>query len=293
VDIKTVLELEPGVSNIGIEGEVTYAMTPRNVTGDNEKGHYDFWSQFIVIEDETGKIGCSISIEKEEYKLVKGVVARVKGKLEEYKNKNGETVRKLKGKLIAISKGDKVTDVQQERAEGYFEEKRKEEEIETSVEAQTYAFDELEKKDPMYKKVAKPADSVWEAKDLRIARECAVKAVTELICAKIMKSKDFFTFADTIVKYIYNGLPKVPDVNKPTKPTKAENIALARHIAGGGKLELKEGKKGLLEEDDEKPGSSPNNAIPYKGKRKKINKAEDFVNEEDSWDDIPPEDLPE
>jgi len=272
VDIKTVLELEPGVSNIGIEGEVTYAMTPRNVTGDNEKGHYDFWSQFIVIEDETGKIGCSISIEKEEYKLVKGVVARVKGKLEEYKNKNGETVRKLKGKLIAISKGDKVTDVQQERAEGYFEEKAKEDKKEVVT--------------------TKPADSVWEAKDLRIARECAVKAVTELICAKIMKSKDFFTFADTIVKYIYNGLPKVPDVNKPTKPTKAENIALARHIAGGGKLELKEGKKGLIE-DDEEPGSSPNNAIPYKGKRKKISKAEDFVNEEDSWDDIPPEDLPE
>ena len=59
-----------------------------------------------------------------------------------------------------------------------------------------------------------------------------------------------------------------------------------------GKLELKEGHTGLLEEEEE-AGSSPDNAHPYKGKKKalkKVSKAEDFVNDDDY---IAPEDLPE
>jgi len=93
-----------------------------------------------------------------------------------------------------------------------------------------------------------------------------------------MKSKDFFNFADSIVKYIYNGAEK--------ETTKEERLALARHIAEGkkGKLELREGQTGLLEDkelteeeiaeienavnEQEEPGSSYDNAIPFKGKRK-------------------------
>ena len=73
---------------------------------------------------------------------------------------------------------------------------------------------------------------------------------------------------------------------KEAKPeaTKEEKIAQARHIASGGKLELREGKKGLLNDDEEEPGSSYNNPIKFKGKKKKISQTEDF---------IAPEDLPE
>jgi len=274
--ISGIENLDIGMNNIEIEGEVTYAMMPRNVTGDNEKGHYDFWSQFVVINDGTGKIGCSVSIEKEEYKLRKEVVARVKGKLEEYKNKDGEMVRKIKGKLIAISKGDSVTDVQQEMAEEYFEEKAKEEKkVDPSF------VGEKVQEVILNRVVEKPIDknNVWEIKDLRIARECAIKAVTELVANKIMESKDFFVFANTIVKYIYNGKVnngngdgdgkgkkkvsllhdnreplKVKDETKPFpgEPTKEELDKVERAV------NKKEGK----------PGSSINNAIPFRGKAK-------------------------
>jgi len=106
--------------------------------------------------------------------------------------------------------------------------------------------------------------------------------------SKGSSSKDFFNFADSLVKYIYNGAEK--------PATKEDKLALARHIAGGGKLELREGQTGLLEDeeiaDEDIPGSSPDNAIPYKGKKKalkKVSKGEDFVNEEDDGDFIHPE----
>ena len=278
MEIKGIDNLDVGMSNIEIEGEVAFEMSPKHIEGDNERGHYDFYSQFVVIDDGTGKIGCGVSIEKEEYRLKKGVVARIKGKLEEYKDKKGEMVKKLQGKLIAISKGDEITDVQQEVAEGYFEEKGKEATKEPVVNNVITDKPNVVKAD------------VWEAKDLRIARECAVKAVTELICAKIMKSKDFFSFSNTIVKYIYNGNQQQEAKPKGKPATaKEEKLALARHLAEApGKVELREGSTGLLEEEEE-PGSSPTNAIKFKGKRK-VSKAEDFVNESDY---IAPEDLPE
>jgi len=76
---------------------------------------------------------------------------------------------------------------------------------------------------------------------------------------------------------------------KEAKPTKEEKIAQARHIASGGKLELKEGKHGLMDDDEEIadediPGSSYNNPIKTDLKRKAMSKVEDF---------IAPEDMPE
>ena len=261
--------LDVGMSNIEIEGEVTYTMAPRFVEGDNDKGHYEFYSQFVVIEDETGKIGCSVSIEKEEHKLAKGVIARVKGKLEEYKDKKGQTVRKIQGKLIAISKGDRVTDVQQEAAEEYFEEKGKKAKEEKVVPI---------KSEPV-KAVIKPDNNVWEEKDLRIARECAVKAVTELVCTGIMEGKEFFSFANTIVKYIYNG--KV--VNGILRNDR-EPLEIIDEDADFPDEVREEIEKAVDETEEE---NSFHKAIPYTGKKKalkKISKAEDYINASDMPD---------
>jgi len=267
--------LDVGMSNIEIEGKVTYEKAPRHIEGDNERGHYDFYSQFVVIDDSTGKIGCNVSMEKETYRLEKGVMARVKGKLEQYKDKNGEMQKSLKCSLVGISKGGKETDVQLEVAEEYFDEKAREA--------------KEEKPAPIEKPTEKPSNNVWEAKDLRIARECAVKAVTELICAKIMKSKDFFDFADTIVKYIYNGLTKKPK----GKVTKADRIKLAKNIIKEhGSVEVKDEDAPFPDEDE--PGSSYDNAKPYKGKKKalkKVSSADDFISNEELPDDY--EGLPE
>lgn len=281
MQISGIDNLDIGMSNIEIEGKVTYEKVPRHVEGDNERGHYDFYSQFVVIDDGTGKIGCNVSIEKEEYRLEKGIMARVKGKLEQYKDKNGETQKSLKGSLVAISRGNKETNVQLEVAKEYFDDKAKE-----TIEVMSPLTAAIPAIMPTSKPVEKPIDknAIWEAKDLRIARECAVKAVTELVCVKIMKNKDFFVFADTIVKYIYNGnqQPEAKPKEKP-KPTKEEKLALARHLADApSKLELREGYTGLLDEKEE-PGSSPDNAIKFKSKKRThpVTIAEDFISPSD------------
>jgi len=92
-------------------------------------------------------------------------------------------------------------------------------------------------------------------------------------------------------KFIIGERKKREEAEKEAKPeaTKEDRISQARGIVEApGKVELREGSTGLLEEEEE-PGSSPTNAIKFKGKRK-VSKAEDFVNESDY---IAPEDLPE
>lgn len=258
--INGVNSLEIGMSNIEIEGEVTYIEVPENRKGVSKKTNkpYDFWSQRIFIDDGTGNIECSISVKDENGGIEKGVIARVKGKLGEWQgNKN------IQGKLIAISKGDKVTDVQQEKAEEYFEEKAKE-----------------EKKEEV-KVVEKPVDKndIWEAKDLRIARECAVKAVTELAVAKIITGTDFFHFANTIVKYIYNG-----KVNGKEKKSILHDDRQPLEVISDEPLFPAEEIENVVNEREKEEHGSFEMSIPFKGKRKKVAVAEDF---------LPPEKMPE
>ena len=63
--IKGIDNLDIGISNIEIEGEVTYTEIPEHREGESPKAkgsHYDFWSQRIFIDDGTGNIECSISV---------------------------------------------------------------------------------------------------------------------------------------------------------------------------------------------------------------------------------------
>ena len=286
MDIKEVLtKLDIGMSNIEIEGKVTYTEVPEHREGESKKakgGHYDFWSQTIHIDDDTGAIECSISVKDENDGIEKGVVARVKGKLAEWQG-----VRKIQGKLIAISKGDRVIDVQQERAEEYFEEKAKEEKIETEQAGKV-----IQAKAGLFK----PDNNVWEAKDLRIARECAVKAVTELACAGLLKGKEFFPFANTIVKYIYNGKVngkkkksilrndreplEIIDDDAPFPVEEIENAVNEKEKNPVWITKIKKEEmpsKAVMVKLEKEEGSSYNNALPFKGKRKAVSKAEDFL----------------
>ena len=275
--IKTVLtEVNIGASNIDIEGNIVYTDPPKHIVSPPDvKKPYDFWSQWIVIEDETGKLGCSVVLSDPKYKLEKGTIGRITGKLKEWEGK-----KSISGKLVGISKGNKTTDVQMEVAEEYFEEKAKEG-------ATKGAIIKEEKAIPVKAKID---NNVWEEKDLRIARECAVKSVTELAVAKIITGKQFFPFANTIVKYIYNG-----KVNGKEKKSILRNDREPLEIISGENLfsddvrEEIENAVNEKEKEEEKQGSSYNNAIPYKGKRKKVTKAKDFINEEDDGDYIPTE----
>ena len=249
--INTVLtEVNVGASNIDIEGEVVYTDNPEHKVGEGKKGHFDFWSQWVVIKDETGSLGCSLGLTDPKYKIEKGVISRIKGKLKEWEGKKSLT----NGKLIGISKGGKEIDVQQKVAEEYFEEKAK----------------EMPKIEPVKAPVE---NNIWEAKDLRIARECAVKAVTELAVAKIIEGKDYFSFANTIVKYIYNG-----KVNGKEKKSILRNDHEPLEVINEEPLfPAEEIENAVNEREKEEQGSSINNAIPFKGKRKTITKAEDFI----------------
>jgi len=269
--IKTVLtEVNIGASNIDIEGNIVYTDPPKHIVSPPDvKKPYDFWSQWIVIEDETGKLGCSVVLSDPKYKLEKGTIGRITGKLKEWEGK-----KSISGKLVGISKGNKTTDVQMEIAEEYFEEKAKEG-------ATKGAIIKEEKAIPVKAKID---NNVWEEKDLRIARECAVKSVTELAVAKIITGKQFFPFANTIVKYIYNG-----KVNGKEKKSILRNDREPLEIINDDapfpaeEIENAVNEKEKQEETKRK-GSSFNNTIPFKGKRKKVAEAEDF---------LPPEEMPD
>ncbi|GAI86127.1 unnamed protein product, partial [marine sediment metagenome] len=139
---------------------------------------------FIALEDDTGSIGCSVTFKKEADALEEGDQVTVKGKLEEYEDNDGNTQRKLSGKVV----------------------KNKEEKKETTG----------EKKD-------NNGNNGKGDKNLYIARECAIKAAVELIAAKKIKYEELFPCTEKIVKYIYEGYQK-PEIEELVKEELVEKL---------------------------------------------------------------------
>lgn len=100
MNIAQIMDLDVGMKGITCSGRVTWANEPKNITGTTNQGKdYDFWSQFIVIEDTNGKIGVSIAVETDQRSVKKGDTVTVeKAELKEYV-KDGEPKLKLQGKL--------------------------------------------------------------------------------------------------------------------------------------------------------------------------------------------------
>lgn len=105
--ISDVKKLDMGVSGIRIEGNVTYANPPRNVTGEGKQGHYDFWSQFIRVDDGSDGLGCSISRKKDEDGFEVGDHVSVLGKLAEYKNKRDGSIQQILNGQVVKNKEEK------------------------------------------------------------------------------------------------------------------------------------------------------------------------------------------
>ena len=101
MNIAQIMNLDVGMKGITCSGKITWANKPKNITGTSDSGNdYDFWSQFIVIEDNTGKIGVSITVETDQDSVKKGDMVTVeKAELQEYRNKDNEPTLKLQGKL--------------------------------------------------------------------------------------------------------------------------------------------------------------------------------------------------
>ncbi len=192
--IKDLENLDVETSNITVEGNITYAGDIKNWTGKTDKGRaYNFWGQFVVLEDDTDNIGVSLTFKKETNALEEEDHVKIRGKLVEYTDNEGEVQRKLSGRVV----------------------KNKEEKKEATGEEKDDNVKE-EKKD-------NNGNNGKGDKNLYIARECAIKAAVELIAAKKIKYEELFSCAEEIVKYIYEGYQK-PEIEKSVKEELAEKL---------------------------------------------------------------------
>lgn len=199
-------QLDAGTSNVEIEGEVTFAKDPLNFKSKPEdKKQYDFWSQWLFVRDETESMGVSITIGKEEDRVNQGDKIKVKGKIDEYTDRDGVLQKKLMGKIVKPKE-----EVKAEVKEKEQETKVKDVTKKTLVEALT-------------------ADEVKERREIekRGIRVKATEVSSKLVVANKLESiKKLFSFAETIVRYIYSGyreeLEKKTEVEKIGKKEKLE-----------------------------------------------------------------------
>lgn len=174
--IAEVKKLDDGVNGIITEGKVIKILKDPN---ENEYG----WSQFIKIKDDTGDMACWVNIETEEDAYKVGQYIKIKGKVNKY----------TKGNKAQVSFSGNVID-----------EIRKDEEVSQEQPTQTTTQKPVQTQEEPEKDMNK----VWEDKDLRIARESALKNVAEYIKAGLVKLGNRFDYAHEDVDFIYNGLEK-------------------------------------------------------------------------------------
>jgi len=100
-DIGFARKLDKGTSNVEIEGEVTYVLAPNHIEPKPGGKQFNaFWSQFIVLADNTDKIGVSLTFGDEEDQVKKGDRIKVKGKIDEYEDRDGVLQKKLVGREV-------------------------------------------------------------------------------------------------------------------------------------------------------------------------------------------------
>lgn len=184
-------EIKPRASEgdiIELEGKVSHAQKPN-------EGQYG-WSQFIGVKDSTGEQNCWIKLADDVHQVVKGTSIKIKGKLgEEYEDK------KSKKMVRSINNCDfevigKVQDLAQ-----------------SSVSS------------PKNEKVD---DKVWKEKDLRMARESALKNIAQYVVAKIIKLEERFKSAQEDVDFIYKDMDGI----KSESAIKEERIKKAEDAVG-------------------------------------------------------------
>ena len=104
MNIAQIRQLDIGMKGIACSGKVTWVNEAKNIVGTSDAGNdYDFWSQFIVIKDDTDKIGVSITIESDERSVRKGEIVTIENaELQEY-IKDGKSNLKLQGKVRTVA----------------------------------------------------------------------------------------------------------------------------------------------------------------------------------------------
>ena len=106
LNIRQIREFSPeDVPSVTFEGKVGYVGTAKRKTSPpGAEREYDFWSQFITVEDDTDKVGVSLAIKTDEKSLNetdKGRQVKItNGKLRDYQDKNGKTQREIRSGKI-------------------------------------------------------------------------------------------------------------------------------------------------------------------------------------------------
>jgi hypothetical protein len=181
-----------------IQGEISYQLEPKKTM--YGKGGY---SQFIVVDDETGKIGVNLNLPSIQEGFTKGEKVHIKGKVDKYPDK--------KQPLLPNGTYPIRTSVVAEWFERYrdaddFTEGMKEITNETQpiVKAENFLY--IQEGDYLVKKATKEEldKKMWENKDLRIVKQSALKAAVELCVNEKIKLQDLFKIADKFVDYVYN-----------------------------------------------------------------------------------------
>jgi len=187
-------QLDTGTSNVEIEGKVTYAKDPINwKSAPSDKRQYDFWIQWLYLQDDTGSIGVSISIGKEEDKITQGDMIKVKGKIEEWQDRNGAVQKKLVGRLVEPS---------EEKKEKIIEELKKEEPV-----GVTNISNEL-KEGRGIRLTAEEREEAKKREEIALRRINlkAIEIASNLVVAKQVLLTDMFSFVDKIVSRIYGKI---------------------------------------------------------------------------------------
>jgi len=100
-DIGFARKLDKGTSNVEIEGEVTYVLAPNHIEPKPGGKQFNaFWSQFIVLADDTGEIGVNLTFGDEGDQVKKRDRIKVKGKIDEYEDRDGVLQKKLVGREV-------------------------------------------------------------------------------------------------------------------------------------------------------------------------------------------------
>lgn len=94
-DIDFAKKLDEGTAGVSIKGKIVFSLAPKNIVSEpNAQKQFNFWSQFIAIEDKTGSIGANITFGEEKDKKVNGEIVEIKGTIHKYEAINKKTGQK-------------------------------------------------------------------------------------------------------------------------------------------------------------------------------------------------------
>jgi len=192
-DISFARKLDHETSGVVIGGKVVFTKPAKHVISpEGAERKYDFWSQFVLIEDDTGSMAANITFGDENSKLKNEDKVKLKGIIRKYIDEDS------KEEKIILNKAKIV--------------KPEEVKIEAKVEVKETKVTEVKSKTPVEVPVT---DEIKEQGQVekRSIRTKAIEISSNLVTTGKFACEKLFSFAERIVKYIYEGYKGDPKKN--------------------------------------------------------------------------------